>query len=134
MLAFRPTREERRDDRPGNQAGCVVGGGGGPEGARSWLPGAGGPDETGRGTKAIPGKGGSKTRAAARGKQKSYRSSQLEIRRVGSVLRRINQMDKGSQANRRKGEELSTTVRGCTRCRAIGLYSGRDSAPGGSAS
>jgi hypothetical protein len=63
----------------------------------------------------MQGKGGSKTRAGARGKKKSYRSSLLEIGRVGYVLRRLHQIEKGSQTNRRKGEKLSTIERGCTR-------------------
>jgi hypothetical protein len=62
----------------------------------------------------MPGKGGSKTRAGARGNEKSYRSSLLEIGSVGYFFRRRNQIEKGSQANRRKGEQLSTTVCGCT--------------------
>jgi len=33
---------------------------------------------------------------------------------VGYFFRRIHQIEKGSQANRRKGEELSTIERGCT--------------------
>lgn len=81
---------------------------------RSSLPGAGGHDEPSQAAKAMPGKGGSKTRAGARGNEKSYRSSLLEIGRVGYFFRRIHQIEKGSQANRRKGEELSTTVSGCT--------------------
>jgi len=81
---------------------------------RSSLPGAGGHDEPSQGAKAMQDKGGSKTRAGARGNEKSYRSSLLEIGRVGYFFRRIHQIEKGSQANRRKGEELSIIERGCT--------------------
>jgi hypothetical protein len=63
----------------------------------------------------MQGKGGSKTRAGARRNEKSYRSSLLEIGSVGYLFRRIHQIEKGSQANRRKGEELSTIERGCTK-------------------
>src|SRR5258708_9785747 len=73
----------------------------------------------------MAGKGGSKTRAGARGNEKSYRSSLLEIGRVGYFFRRIHQIEKGSQANRRKGEELSTTVSGCTPCGSLHRRWGR---------
>ena len=45
---------------------------------------------------------------------KSHKGPHCLKERVGSLWGRINQIVKDSQANRRKGGELSTTVSGCT--------------------